>query len=428
MRKFVIVVAIIVLLGAIAIAAAIYATNPILPRGPVAMSHGTQQSFGEIEYGRYMAIVADCAACHTNPHGGEPFAGGRPIETPFGVVVSSNITPDRETGIGAWTDDDFADALQKGFGRDGHMLYPAMPYVYYNKMTRRDVDAIRAYIATLKPVHQRIDSDTLPFPLDIRLGMRAWNLLYFHEGRYVPDLNRDATYNRGAYLVEGPGHCGACHTPKTMLGGDKTADAYRGGVIQGWTAPDITGDARRGLGSWSIEDVIQYLRTGHNRQAAASGPMAEVVDLSLSRLSEDDLHAIAVYLKAQPGQGDGVPPVGPDTPAMRAGAAIYGDSCGSCHGRGAAGVARLFPALAGDPAVQQRDPTSLIRVVLDGAKSVATQAAPTGAAMPSYGWRLDDDQVAAVLTYVRNAWGNQAPAVSTSAVTSMREQLRQRAN
>ena len=428
MRKVLLVLAIVVLVGAGAIAAAIYATEPKRPSGPLAASHGTQQSFGEIEHGRYMTIVADCAACHTNPRGGEPFAGGRPIETPFGVVVSSNITPDRETGIGAWTDDDFADALQKGFGRDGRMIYPAMPYPYYTKMTRRDVDAIKTYLGTLKQVHNEVVSDTLPFPLNIRVAMRAWNLLYFHEGRYRPDPNRDATYDRGAYLVEGPGHCGACHTPKTMLGGDKTAEAYQGAVIQGWTAPDITGDARRGLGSWSVEDIVQYLRTGHNRQAAASGPMAEEVALLSSRMNEDDLRAVAVYLKAQPGQGDEAPPIPPDTPAMQAGAAIYGDSCGSCHGRGGGGVTGLFPTLAGVPAVQQRDPASLIRVVLDGAKSVSTQAAPTGAAMPSYGWRLDDDQVAAVLTYVRNAWGNEAPAVPASAVASMREQLRQRAN
>ena len=427
MRKALLILAIVVLLGAGAIAAAIYATNPKRPSGPVAASHREQQSFGEIEYGRYMTVVADCAACHTDPHGGEPFAGGRAIETPFGMVVSSNITPDRETGIGAWTDEDFADALQKGFDKDGHMLYPAMPYVYYTKMSRRDVDAVKMYLDTLRPVHKQVVSDTLPFPLNIRLGMRAWNLLYFHEGRFTPAQNRDAAYNRGAYLVEGPGHCGACHTPKTMLGGDKTAEAYQGGVIQGWTAPNITDDARRGLGSWSIEDIVQYLRTGHNRQAAASGPMAEEVDLSSSRMSDDDLRAIATYLKAQPGQGDGGQPAAPAKPALQAGGAIYGDSCASCHGRGGAGVAGLFPTLAGDPAVQQPDPTSLIRVVLDGAKSVSTHSAPTGAAMPSYGWRLDDGQVAAVLSYVRTTWGNQAPAVSASEVASMRQQLRQRA-
>ncbi len=421
MRKLLLGAAAVALLGAGALAAAYVVTDPALPAGPQAMSHGDAQGFSEIEYGRTMLTVADCAACHTDKDGGgQPFAGGRPIETPFGRIVSSNITPDRETGIGSWTDDDFADALQRGFGKDGHMIYPAMPYPYYTHMTRRDVDAIHAYLKTLKPVHKAVVSDTLPFPLNIRLGMRAWNLLYFREGRFAPDPTHDDVYNRGAYLVTGPEHCGACHTPKTVLGGDEASKLYQGNVIQGWTAPNITGDRRRGLGSWSVDEVVAYLRTGHNAQASSSGPMAEEVDLSSSRMSDGELRAIAVFLKAQPGQEDAGAPVGADTPAMRAGGAIYADSCGSCHRGDGAGVKGLFPTLAGAPVVQQLDPTSLIRVVLQGAKSVSTPTQPTGAAMPSYDWRLDDDEVAAVLTYVRNAWGNRAPSVTADEVGKSR--------
>lgn len=420
MRRLLASGAVLVFLGIGTLIAAYIATNPKLPSGPVVASHGGGQDFGEIEYGRYMLAVADCAACHTDPRGGEPFAGGRPIETPFGAVVASNITPDRETGIGAWTDDDFADALQHGFGKDGHMIYPAMPYPYYTHMTRRDVDAIHAYLKTLKPVRKAVASNTLPFPLNVRLGLRAWNLLYFRQGRFVPDPNHDDVYNRGAYLVTGPEHCGACHTPKTVLGGDEADKLYQGNVIQGWTAPNITGDKRRGLGTWSVEDVVDYLRTGHNRQASSSGPMAEEVDQSSSQMSADDLRAIAVYLKAQPSQDDTVALVRAEVPAMRAGATIYADSCASCHRGDGSGVKGLFPTLAGAPVAQQFDPTSLIRVVLQGAKSVATPTQPTGAAMPSYDWRLDDAQVAAVLTYVRNAWGNQAPAVSADDVTKAR--------
>ena len=214
--------------------------------------------------------MSDCAACHTDPHGAQPFAGGRKIETPFGLVAAPNITPDRETGIGSWSDDDFANALQKGFGKDGHNLYPAMPYVYYTKLSRSDVDAIHDYLRTVAPVKKAVRANLLPFPLDIRLGMRAWNLLYFKEGRFNPDPAHDAEWNRGAYLVEGAEHCGACHTPKTLIGGDENDRAFQGNVIQGWFAPNLTNDERRGLGHWSVDDVVRYLKTGHNAMAAAS--------------------------------------------------------------------------------------------------------------------------------------------------------------
>lgn len=406
----------------------LYETAPDLPRGPIATTHESEQDFDEIARGRYLVTVADCAACHTDPNGGEPFAGGRGIETPFGMVVAPNITPDRETGIGAWTDTDFADALRKGFGKDGHMLYPAMPYPYYTRLSHADVDAIHAYMRTVAPVKNEVVPDQLPFPLDIRLGMRAWNVLYFREGRYKPDPGRSAQWNRGAYLVLGAEHCGACHTPKTLLGGDKASAAFQGATIQGWFAPNITNDERRGLGKWSVEDVVRYLESGHVAHAAASGPMAEEVDHSSSRMPKDDLEAIAVYLKSLPGQDDDAKPVDAGDPAMQAGEAIYRDSCAACHRIDGSGIPTLFPALKGSSGVQSREPTSLVRVVLDGAKSVATDKAPTGPAMPSYGWQLQDAQVAAVLTYIRNAWGNQAPAVSASSVASSRLMLDRRAN
>ena len=372
--------------------------------------------------------MGDCAACHTDAAGGRPFAGGKAIETPFGAILSSNITPDRETGIGAWTSTDLANTLQHGFGKDGRMIYPAMPYNYYTKVTRPDIDAIYAYLRTVAPVRNKVVEDQLPFPFNIRLAMRAWNVLYFKAGRYQPDPGRDAVWNRGAYLVEGLEHCGACHTPKTLLGGDKGNEAFQGGKLQGWTAPNITGDGRRGLGSWSVDDVVAYLKSGHNGQAASSGPMAEVVTDSTMGLTDDDLRAMATYVKDLPGQRDDARPIDANDPAMRAGRAIYVDSCAACHRVNGAGVKGLFPTLAAAPVVQQREATSLMRVVLEGAKSVATPRAPTGAAMPSYGWQLKDDQVAAVLTYIRNAWGNRAPVVTASAVTAMREDLDKRPN
>jgi mono/diheme cytochrome c family protein len=384
------------------------------------------QSFELIQRGRYLATAADCLACHTMRPGGKPFAGGRPIETPFGVIVSANITPDQETGIGAWTDDQFDAAMRKGIRPDGKRLYPAMPYTYYTRMSRNDVDAIRAYLQTLEPVHQAVKSDTLPFPLSIRGGMRAWDKLYFTEGEYQGDPQKSPEWNRGAYLVLGPGHCGACHTPKSELGGDKASEALRGAPLQGWFAPDITNDERTGLGSWSIEDVVTYLRTGHNRIAAATGPMAEEVADSSSHLTDGDLKAMATYLKSLPGGSDTPSRVAASDRAMVAGQAIYRDQCSACHALEGKGVSQLFPALADAPSVRAPDPSSLIRVVLRGARSVSTGKEPTGPGMPSYAWQLNDEQIAAVITYIRNAWSKPAAAVSADQVAKARASLQSR--
>ncbi|MBV9786115.1 MAG: cytochrome c [Acidisphaera sp.] len=387
-----------------------------------------KQNFTIIERGRYLALLGDCAACHTEPGSGQAFAGGRPIETPFGTVLAPNITPDRDTGIGAWTDDEFVDALQKGVGRGGVHLYPAMPYTYYTRATREDVLAIRAYLATVAPVRHAVVSNQLPFPFDIRASMLAWNRLFFSPGRLAPTPAKSAEWNRGAYLVEGLAHCGMCHTPKNFLGGDETSQHLKGNVVQGWYAPDITDDARRGLGGWSVDDIVAYLRSGHNRIAAASGPMAEEVTRSSAQMDESDLRAIAVYLKDQPGGEEHAAPLAVDDARMRTGSAIYADECSACHTPNGGGIAGLFPALNGAPAVQSADPTSLIRVVLQGAQSAATPAAPTGPAMPQFAWLLDNAKVASVITYIRNAWGNAAPPVSIERVAAERHRLSRRAD
>ena len=234
-------------------------------------------------------------------------------------------------------------------------------------------------------------------------------------------------WNRGAYLVTGLEHCGMCHTPKNVLGADDTGHPLQGYKLQGWYAPNITNDARRGLGAWSVADIVQYLRTGHNGAASASGPMAEAVSVSTAKVDDADLHAIATYLKTRPGQGhENDRPINPTDPAMGTGAAIYADACSSCHTPNGAGIPGLFPALAGGPAIQQQDATSLIRVILSGAHSVSTQAAPTGAAMPSFAWQLNDAEIAAVSTYIRNAWGNAAPAVTAGTVRDERKALADR--
>jgi mono/diheme cytochrome c family protein len=386
-----------------------------------------EQAFDRIEKGHYLTTVADCFACHTVLNVGKPFAGGRPIETPFGVITSSNITPDNETGIGAWSDQQFDDAVRKGVRPDGSRLYPAMPFPAYTKMTRDDVLAIRAYLATVEPVHQPVKANTLPFPFNIRLAMRAWDVLYFTEGEFRPDSQQSPAWNRGAYLVQGPGHCTACHTPKSFLGGDKTSDSLRGLNLQGWFAPDITGDVGQGLGQWSEADITSYLKTGHNRITAATGPMAEEVVNSTSQYDNDDLHAIAVYLKSLPGQ-QAATPARVEPSAMNAGEAIYRDQCSACHGLDGQGVAMLFPSLALSSLAHASDPTSAIRLVLRGGRSVATDVEPTAPGMPSFGWQLSDAQVAAVLTYIRNAWKTSAAPVSADAVGKARDQFSTRSD
>jgi mono/diheme cytochrome c family protein len=407
--------------NALTICLAIVGTSLLVPA-----AHASDQDFTQVERGRYLATAADCTACHTVPNGGKPFAGGRPIETPFGNITSANITPDNDTGIGSWTDAQFENAVRKGIRPDGSRLYPAMPFNDYTKMSHDDVVAIHAYLKTIPAVHNRVVADTLPFPLSIRAGMRVWDELYFTEGEFKPDPNKSAEWNRGAFLVEGPGHCGACHTPKSFLGGDKTSEYLQGSQLQGWVTPNITNDNVSGLGTWSSDDIVTYLRSGHNRVTAATGPMAEEVENSSSRMTDSDLKAIAAYLKSLPGDTNSPPPLKADDPAMKAGQAIFRDQCSACHAIDGKGVAQLFPSLADSAMLRSRDPRSAIRLILRGARSAATDREPTAPGMPSFGRQLNDDQVAAVLTYARNAWGRAAPAVTAADVRKARRQLRAR--
>jgi mono/diheme cytochrome c family protein len=392
----------------------------------VAADTPDSQAFTQIEQGRYLATAADCIACHTVPDAGKAFAGGRAIETPFGNIVSPNITPDRDTGIGAWTDDEFDNAVRRGIRPNGARLYPAMPFNAYTRMSRADVLAIRAYLKTLEPVHNEVVTNTLPFPFNIRAAMWFWDTLYFTEGEFKPDPQKSAEWNRGAYLVQGPGHCAACHTPKTVLGGDQSGEYLRGSNLQGWFAPDITNDARTGLGRWSPDEIVAYLKTGRNRVTAATGPMAELIVDSTSHMTDGDLTAIATYLKSLPGRDDKPAAMAANDPFMVAGQAIYRDQCSACHALDGQGVPQLFPSLAESAAVRASDPATSIRLVLRGARSVATAAEPTAPGMPSFGRQLDDAQVAAVVTYIRNAWAPTAPPVAAQDVSRARSELRGR--
>jgi mono/diheme cytochrome c family protein len=387
-----------------------------------------KQDFNQVERGHYLAVASDCAACHTLPGSGHDLAGGRAIETPFGLLLAPNITPDPLTGIGAWSDDEFVDALTKGTGRHGERLYPAMPYTYYTKLSRDDALAIRAYLNTVPAIQNAVKSNQLPFPLNIRTGLMVWDELFFSPGSFKPDPNKSAEWNRGAYLVEGPGHCGMCHTPKNFLGGDKTSERLEGYNLQGWFAPNITNENRRGVGSWSVEQIAAYLKSGANEFATGNGLMAETIHLSTSHMRDDDIQAMAIYLKDQHAPTETANNAAPDQSLMNAGGQIYADECSGCHTSNGRGAPGLFPSLNGTPMVQQSDATTLIRVVLRGALSVATQRAPTAPEMPAFGWVLSDDQVAGVLTYIRNSWGNSASTIDAGTVKKEREALLKRSD
>jgi mono/diheme cytochrome c family protein len=379
-----------------------------------------------LERGRYLTIAADCEGCHTDPaHPDRPFAGGRVIETPFGNIAAPNITPDADTGIGNWSDQQFDDALRRGIRADGSRLYPAMPYPYYTRMSAEEVRAIRTYLKTLPVVHNAIEADRLPFPLSIRAFMRVWDGMFFTPGDFRNDSTQSAQWNRGAYLVQGPGHCEACHTPKNLLGADEHGKAFEGENTQGWFSPNLTQNEATGLGSWSADDIALYLKSGHNRIAAAAGPMAEEVQFSSSHLSDIDLQAMAQYLKTLPARdGVGGRPLAADEPAMVAGAAIYQDLCTACHAAKGTGVEGLIPDIASAGSVASTDPATVLRVLLQGTQTVATDTAPTGPAMPGFDRRLTDEQVAAVATFIRNSWGHATSAVTESDVRKVKSRLK----
>lgn len=387
---------------------------------PYGSARSEQQSFAAVERGRYLTAAGDCQSCHTVENG-EPFAGGRPIQTPFGIIYSANITPDHDTGVGSWSADQFYRALHEGIAADGDHLYPAFPYPWYTKVTREDADDIWAYLGTLTAVKNKKPDNKLDWPLNYRMVMGGWNELFFTAGTFKPNANKPPEWNRGAYLVEGLAHCGACHTPTNMFGAAKPNDHLQGGTLQNWYAADLTGDLESGLGNWSADDIVQFLKTGRNIKTAAYGPMSEVIQNSTSKLNDADLEAIAAYLKDVPAPAPDNKPANPDPKVAQAGEAIYVDNCSACHRSNGEGSPGTFPALKSDATAQDRDPTTIIRVILDGTRAVATDARPTPLSMPSFKWKLSNEQVAAVASYFRSAWGNTAPAVSASDVQSIRQ-------
>lgn len=375
-----------------------------------------------LRHGQELMRAGDCVSCHMRP-GGEPLAGGLGLKTPFGVIYSSNISPDQETGIGRWTADQFYGAMHDGHGANGENLYPAFPYPWFRNMSRADDDALFAYLKTTPPVSYTPPANQLIFPLNFRSLVAGWNLLFLKSQTSAPAPEKSSVWNRGAYLVNGPGHCGACHTPKNVFGADKSGQAFRGAVIDNWTAPNLTGDARVGLGAWTEADIAEYLKTGRNAHAGAGGAMADVVTYSTSLMSDADRAAIAVYLKSLPA-GSSQSTVAPlDAASYSRGGAIYSDACTSCHLENGKGQAHLFPPLGNNAMVQQNDATGLEHLILSGTSVAATPTRPSPLSMPAFAWKLTDQEIADVTTFVRNSWGNRAPAVTAKEVGALRKEL-----
>ncbi len=384
--------------------------------------------------GEYLARAGDCVSCHSAPDG-KAFAGGLKMGSPLGAIYSTNITPDPETGIGGYSLEDFDRAVRQGIAKDGHRLYPAMPYPSYAKLTDADVAALYDFFMKQVPaVHQANKPDEIPSYLSFRWPLAIWNLVFTTSGSYVAKGDHDAAWNRGAYLVQGLGHCGACHTPRGIAWQEKalddsSADYLSGAELDAWFAPDLRGDMRSGLGTWSKDDIVAFLKDGHNRVDTAFGSMIDVVNNSTPYLSDGDIEAIADYLKSLPATST-QPAVAYDdatTVALRSGhesqpgAAVYTGTCANCHGIDAKGFTPYIPALAGNPIVLDDDPSSLINLVLNGSNPLVVKGTPDAYRMPQFRLQFSDQDIADVVTFIRNGWGNQAPAVTAAQVAKLRK-------
>lgn len=376
----------------------------------------------QLRRGQYLIKAGDCMSCHLR-EGGEPLAGGLGLKTPFGIIYTPNITSDTATGIGGWTNDQFYTAMHDGIDDHGRNLYPAFPYPWFRLTSREDNDAMLAYLKSTPAVDYKPPPNDLPFPFNIRFIVKGWNLFFLKSDEWRTDAGQSAQWNRGAFLVNGPGHCSGCHSPKNLFGADKSGQAFHGGKIDNSVAPDLTSNERTGLGRWSVEEISEYLRTGRNVHAGAGAAMAEVVTYSTALMNEEDRQAMALYLKSI-SAGPRAPVTAPVAAAMRRGAAIYSDACTACHLENGVGQARVFPALSRNAMLQQADASGLMHLILAGTRIGTSASRPSPLAMPSFAWKLTDSEVADVSTYLRNSWGNQAAAVSAQEVAEARKRLK----
>ena len=368
--------------------------------------------------GEYIARLGDCTACHTAPSG-DFMAGGVPFKTPVGEIYSTNITPDPEHGIGRYSFSEFDKAMRQGIAREGHALYPAMPYPNYARLTEADMRALYEYLMEQVPASATPNkASEIPWPLSMRWPMRLWNVLFVEQDVFKPDPSASEAYNRGAYLVQGLGHCGACHTPRGWalqeLGSNESHPLFLSGAqIDGWYATDLRST------SYSVPEMVQLLTTGRSNSHAVSGPMADVITQSTQYLKTDDAFAIGEYLNAISHAQASVKNQNIASSSEKI-AGTYMSYCAVCHGREGEGVASVIPALANNPTVTAEDASSLLQVLLNGSHSPRTQQ-HMGYAMPGYGWSLDDTQMADLANYLRSQWGNKAGSVSASDVSAIRD-------
>lgn len=397
-----------------------------------------------ISRGAYLARAADCIACHTAGPGHAPFAGGLAIHSPFGIIYSTNITPDKTYGIGQYSLEDFSLAVRNGIAKDGKKLYPAMPYPSFIALTDDDIRALYAYFMhEVKPVSYKPPETRLPFPFGLRWNLLLWDVFFVNHEPFKPRQDRDEKWNRGAYLVRTLGHCGACHTPRGLafqeLAYSETSPNFlRGAVVDNWYSGNLRGDLDTGLGRWSENDIAAFLKTGHGAQTAAFGSMIEVIENSTQYLHRDDLLAIARYLKSLPAYGKKTL-FKPDLPAValslaamqsgeieRPGVGLYQSFCAKCHQTHGKGKPDKYPKLTGDSSVLAENPTSLIRLMLEGGKTAQTKSGPKPEEMPGFADKFTDQQIAEVLSFVRNSWGNNASRVTARQVSLLRKALQKK--
>jgi mono/diheme cytochrome c family protein len=421
------------LLGAGAYA---YLTRSDPTPGVAPVLHGAPSAATPVLRGAYLARAADCVACHTTA-GGKQFAGGLAFKLPFGTLYSSNITADRKTGIGNWTDDDFVRALHDGVRHDGQRLYPAFPYTSYSLLSRDDVLAIKAYLFSLPPVEQPTPPPDLLFPFNQRWAMGFWNAAFFKSARFVPDTSRSAQWNSGAYLAIGLAHCAECHTPRNLGFALEHRNELAGAPVNGWRAPNITSDPVHGIGKWTDAELYQYLRFGHAQgHGSAGGPMGEAVENSLQYLHPQDTAALIAWLRSVPPrrgdnpvavdprpatvQASGAYSPAPGTPAdLQAGLRLFESSCASCHQWNGEGAQTRYAALAGARSVNDASGQNVMQMVLHGARM---RVGTDEAMMPSFGAAFSDAEIAQVSNYVLYQFGGKRGTVTPQMVAAQRRQ------
>ncbi|MGV3571395.1 MAG: c-type cytochrome [Ramlibacter sp.] len=375
-----------------------------------------------VQRGAYLAKAGNCAACHT-ARGGAAFAGGKAIETPFGTVFASNITPDAQHGIGSWSPDHFWRAMHHGRSRDGRLLYPAFPYPDYTLVTREDADALYAFLRSQPAAGQANRPHELRFPYNSQLALAVWRALFFSPGEFEAQAGQSADWNRGAYLVRGLGHCQACHAPRNAFGATDDKLDLSGGLVpmQNWYAPSLASPAEAGVQGWTTQEVVRLLRDGRTAGGAAMGPMAEVVSSSTRHLDEADLRAMATFLRELPRQHPPAPePAKAGVDVLALGARLYKAQCAECHGERGEGSGLAYPALAGHRSATMPSSTNLVKVILNGGFPATTEGNPRPYGMPPFGQSLSNAEIAALASFVRGSWGNDAAPVTELDVNRVR--------